>query len=401
LIKQYMPSFCVSLVSDGFNIWNAIANQWPSDDSSNGGPSMRGMLKERLAAGQLTLIRPDSGEALETLPQMLTVLQEMLGEHWQTDLAPLNPLFKKEDPRAAKYAAVIKKIQSKIGYTQNAEVNPFRRFTGQQLRILQGDGVAPDTVDDMLASLLANGFCANTVHFGSGGGLLQKINRDSLSCAFKCCAMYVGDKMFPIGKDPIAGGKKSYPGNPCVVRDAEGVLRNRGEYDATGKMLKAQPMTLDEFMNGAKGDELKTVFLNGKVVEEQTWMAIRGRAKVNDINGAITNALDNLSAKVSFLQRATEPAPMCVRLAEAACGSKWMYSHPTTLKTMKAKFPMYAKTFDSLGLTESMDTVQLVETLKSKYVCSKKECKGALAAIADGDADAAVKKMGGKLVLTL
>ena len=52
--------------------------------------------------------------------------------------------------------------------------NPFRRFTGQQFRILQGDGVALDTVGDMLASLLANGFCANTVHFGSGGGLLRR-----------------------------------------------------------------------------------------------------------------------------------------------------------------------------------------------------------------------------------
>eukprot|EP00966_Prymnesium_polylepis_P001629 37664-Prymnesium_polylepis.1 len=37
MIKQYMSSFAVSLVSDGFNIWNAVANLWPSDESSNGG----------------------------------------------------------------------------------------------------------------------------------------------------------------------------------------------------------------------------------------------------------------------------------------------------------------------------------------------------------------------------
>ena len=36
-------------------------------------------------------------------------------------------------------------------------------LSGQQLRVLQGDGVSLDTVGDMLASLLANGFCANTV----------------------------------------------------------------------------------------------------------------------------------------------------------------------------------------------------------------------------------------------
>merc|ERR1719392_647930 len=62
MIKQYMPSFAVSLVSDGFNIWNAVLNLWSSDDTSHGGESMRGMLAERLQKGQLTLIRPDSGE---------------------------------------------------------------------------------------------------------------------------------------------------------------------------------------------------------------------------------------------------------------------------------------------------------------------------------------------------
>merc|ERR1712031_75991 len=116
----------------------------------------------------------------------------------------------------------------------------------------------------MLASLLSNGFCANVVHFGSGGGLLQKLNRDSLAFAFKCCAMYVGGKTYPVGKDPIAGGKKSYGGNPPVIRGDDGVLRNRGDYTATGEMLHGKPMTYDEFVNGCPGDVLVNVFENGK-----------------------------------------------------------------------------------------------------------------------------------------
>jgi hypothetical protein len=209
MIKQYMSSFCVSLVSDGFNIWNAIACLWPSDDSSNGGQSMRSMLTERLGSGLLTLIRPDSGEGVETLPQMMTLLHHALPEHWQKDLAPIQPVFPASDPRAAKYEEVLQKIRANIG--MQGDANPFRRFASQQFRVLQGDGVALATVGDMLASVLANGFCANTTHFGSGGGLLQKLHRDSLGVAFKCCAMYVGDKMYAIGKDPIAGGKKVRP----------------------------------------------------------------------------------------------------------------------------------------------------------------------------------------------
>ena len=147
------------------------------------------------------------------------------------------------------------KIRAKVGVQGG---NPFRRFTGQQMRILQGDGVALDTLPDMLASLLANGFCANVVNFGSGGGLLQKVNRDSLSCAFKCCAIYVGDKMYVIGKNPIAGGKKSYAGNPAVLRGADGVLRNRGVYDKDGTMTESEPMSTAEFEAGVPGDVLET-----------------------------------------------------------------------------------------------------------------------------------------------
>ena len=48
-----------------------------------------------------------------------------------------------------------------------------------------------------------------------------------------------------------------------------------------------------------------------------------------------------------------------------------------------------------------MSSVELVALLREKHVCSKKECKAVLAAIADGDPDAATAKMGGKAVLTL
>jgi len=167
MIKQYMPSFAISLVSDGFNIWNAVTNLWSSEDQSNG-TSMKAMLTERLAKGQLTLIRPDSGEGIETLPQLLTILNLSLPEHWQTDLKPLVPVFE-DKAYQAKWDAIVAKIQAKVG----TKGNPFRRCIGQQLRVLQGDAVALDTIGDMNASLLANGFCTNCVHFGSGGGLLQ------------------------------------------------------------------------------------------------------------------------------------------------------------------------------------------------------------------------------------
>merc|ERR1711953_1590316 len=94
MLKQYSPSFAVSLVSDGFNIWNAVARLWPSDVvPTDGGDSMRTMLTTRLNAMQLTLIRPDSGEGIETLPQYLTILYNVLPEHFEADLAKLAKIF--------------------------------------------------------------------------------------------------------------------------------------------------------------------------------------------------------------------------------------------------------------------------------------------------------------------
>jgi len=405
MFKQYMSSFCVSLVSDGFNIWNALANHWPSDKvpGGEGGRSMRDMLAERLSNGQLNLIRPDSGEAIETLPQLLTLLTKVLPEHWMAEgeLPPLTPKFTDAAKQAA-YETLVQKIKAHVGSSGS---DPFRRLKGQQMRILQGDGVALDTVGDMCASLLANGFCANVVHFGSGGGLLQKVNRDSLSCAFKCCAMYVGDnKVFPIGKDPIAGGKKSYAGNPCVLRGADGVLRNRGEY-VDGAMKRSQPMSPAEFASGVAGDVLETTFLNGKIVKEQNFNEIRGRAKITKphLESAIERALDNLTAKVDFLQTMSSSKAMAVRLAEAAHGAKWTATTAAgaKLQEMKKRFPEYASTFEALGLTEGMDSNAMNKHIKDKLVCDKKAAKAVLALVAEGDMAAAASKMGDKCCITL
>jgi len=406
MFKQYMPSFAISLVSDGFNIWNAVTNLWPSSviPGGAGGRSMREMLTERLANGQLNLIRPDSGEAIETLPQLLTLLSYVLPEHYMgaEELPALTPKFEPSDPKAAVFEEALAKIKAKVGTTGN----PFRRFKGQGMRILQGDGVALDTIGDMCAAVLANGFCVNVVHFGSGGGLLQKVNRDSLSCAFKCCAMYVGDTVYVIGKNPIAGGKKSYPGNPAELRGADGVLRNRGEYDGD-EMLRSLPLTAEEFKSpaGVAGDVLETVFVDGKIVKEQSWMDIRGRAKVTEahLKSAISKAADNLAAKVDFFQKMSAPASICVRLAEAACGSKWTAETPAGAKfaEMKERFPELAPTFDELGIDASMDSKALKKHLCDKLICDKKAAKKVLAAVGDGDMEKAAATLEGKVCITL
>lgn len=398
MIKQYMASFCVSLVSDGFNIWNAATFLWPSAESANGSASMRDMLAERLAKGQLTILRPDSGEGIETLPQLLTILHTVLNEHWEAEPEPLQQIFEPGSDYEAKYNLVVDKVRAILGM---ADGNPFRRFVGQQFRVLQGDGVALDTVGDMLASMLANGFCGNCVNFGSGGGLLQKLNRDSLAVAFKCCAMYVGGECYPVGKDPIAGGKKSYGGNPAVIRGPDGILRNRGEYDEKGDMITSLGMSYEEFISGVPGDELKLVFENGVMVEEQNFTEVKERCKITDLDAAIKKAVDNLALKMDFFQKMTAPEAIAVRFAEACTGSKWKHRHNTKLADLKEMLPAYAPVFEQIGITADMDSVQVLDHIKDNYVLDKKGKKAIFRALADDNPGAAMDAMAGKIVMTL
>ena len=53
---------------------------------------------------------------------------------------------------------------------------------------------------------------ADNIAFGSGG-LLQKMNRDTLKCAFKCSCVTINGNQVDVFKDPIdAPGKKSKKG---------------------------------------------------------------------------------------------------------------------------------------------------------------------------------------------
>ena len=82
-----------------------------------------------------------------------------------------------------------------------------------QLRIIQGDGIDAKMMVKIHAAMIQKGWSADNISFGSGGGLLQKFNRDTLKCAFKASYVEVNGKGRDIYKTPIdAPGKNSRKG---------------------------------------------------------------------------------------------------------------------------------------------------------------------------------------------
>ena len=65
----------------------------------------------------------------------------------------------------------------------------------------------------ILVAITQRGWSADNIAFGSGGGLLQKFNRDTLKCAFKASYIEVNGVGRDIYKTPIdAPGKNSRKG---------------------------------------------------------------------------------------------------------------------------------------------------------------------------------------------
>lgn len=59
--------------------------------------------------------------------------------------------------------------------------------------VIQGDGINYNTMSKIIDAVIAEGYSAETVTFGMGGGLLQRVNRDTMSFATKLAYVQYAD----------------------------------------------------------------------------------------------------------------------------------------------------------------------------------------------------------------
>lgn len=211
MLTKY-PKGLVACVSDSYDIFKACSDLWGTE------------LKDMIMSRDGTLVvRPDSGD-----PKTIDLkILELLGE--------------------------------KFGTTKNEK--GFKELP-PQVRIIQGDGIKYETLIEILDHLKKNGWSGNNIAFGSGGGLLQKLDRDTQKCAFKCSLAIVDGKEIEVYKDPVtAPGKKSKRGYMTVNRGDDGVIRTKcGD------------------QRDEKTDILELVFENGEIIKEYEWEAVKKRA---------------------------------------------------------------------------------------------------------------------------
>lgn len=216
MLEQY-PSGLVACVSDSWDIFQACRDFWGTE------------LRDKILQREGTLvIRPDSGDPKEIVPQILQILGQRLGQ-----------------------------TRNEKGYF----------VLDPHVRVIQGDGITADSIEGILAAVKAAGYSTDNLAFGSGGGLLQKIDRDTQRFAFKCSAIQIGDTIQDVFKQPVTdGSKRSKGGLMSLFRNAEGQLY-------TGR-----------YVDSPQGEDImKTVFEDGFLQagegrNDNSFSAIRERA---------------------------------------------------------------------------------------------------------------------------
>jgi nicotinamide phosphoribosyltransferase len=212
MIAQFgRPGKLVAVVSDSYDIFNAASEIWGK------------ALKDKvLQSGATVVIRPDSGDPVQVVVE------------------------------------VLRRLAAAFGATTNAKgyavLNP-------SVRVIQGDGMGLDQMGAVLEAVKQVKFSAENVAFGMGGGLLQKVNRDTMQWAMKASAIKINGFWRDVYKDPVTDPDKvSKRGRQSLIHDAAGWR------------------TVSAAANGQ--NRMTPVYRDGKLLRQTSFDAVRAKADI-------------------------------------------------------------------------------------------------------------------------
>lgn len=224
IFKQVLDTFptgTVACVSDSYNIFRACEEYWGT------------LLKDQVLARNGTLvIRPDSGDPVNTLLRVFDILM------------------------------------NKFGHSVNEK---GYKVLPPQVRVIQGDGISYQSIPGIYEALKQAGISAENLVLGMGGALLQRVNRDTQEFALKCSYAEINGRGTDVQKSP-------------VELDATGQLRTSFKKSKAGKLKLVKTAggyeTLPAREDPARPDLLQTVFENGKLLLDQRFETIKNNAAI-------------------------------------------------------------------------------------------------------------------------
>lgn len=199
-----------AVVSDSYDIFNAVTKIW--------GEELKAKVQEN---GGTLVVRPDSGDPKTVVMDVLNRLAEAFGT--QTN-------------------------------AKGFKVLP------DYIRVIQGDGVNPKSIQEILNAMIDVGYAAENIAFGMGGALLQDVDRGTYNFAMKASAVQIDGVWQDVYKDPVTDqGKRSKRGRQAVLPGYE-VVSVPADQEAVAD------------------DLLELVFLNGALKRDQDFEEVRANA---------------------------------------------------------------------------------------------------------------------------
>lgn len=215
MIKQFAkPGALFAIVLDSYDVFKA-AKYIIGDE----------LRQQIIDSGAVCVVRPDSGHPASIVLQVIRILDAQFGS-----------------------------ITNSKGYKVLNHV-----------RVIQGDGINPNSIKEILSWLTGGGYSADNVAFGEGGEMLQVMDRDTQKFAMKCCAIKIDGMWHDVFKDPITDpGKVSKRGRIELYQ-----FRHNDEY-----------VTLQDYLVDFSQVKpaMQTVFENGRTFNETTFAEVRARA---------------------------------------------------------------------------------------------------------------------------
>lgn len=158
-------------------------------------------------------------------------------------------------------------LASIYGYTVN---DKGYKVLNHNLGVLQGDGMDYITIDRLFEAIVAAGWSSDNLVTGSGGGLLQKWNRDTLRMAIKASYGEINGVGFDIYKNPITANE----GNETKVS-------KRGQLKVcqigTSFQTISSSLCTPELFNSYV-DSMNPVFDTGEIITVPNFAEMRKRA---------------------------------------------------------------------------------------------------------------------------
>jgi nicotinamide phosphoribosyltransferase len=209
LDKFAKPGAILAVVSDSYDLWEAIDHLWGDK------------LKQQIIdSGATVVIRPDSGDPVSVVSE------------------------------------VLQRLEQRFGITINSKGYKVLNY----VRVIQGDGINPQSLAAILKASQNLGFSASNIAFGMGGALLQQVDRDTQKFAIKCSEVTINGQNISIYKDPATDpGKRSKQGRLALVKTEAGHNTIPAGADVV--------------------DLLVPVYENGQILQEYSLTEIRERAQ--------------------------------------------------------------------------------------------------------------------------